>query len=52
MTVTRSSENFNKVQSNDYKSSDGSSGISDTFTNADGDVVTIKNGIITAITTP
>lgn len=33
-----------------YKSSDGSAGISDTFTNGDGATVTVKNGIITAIT--
>ena len=30
----------------------GSAGIDDTFNNADGDVVTISGGIITAITTP
>ena len=32
-----------------YKSSDGSTGVTATFTNADGDTVTIKNGIITDI---
>ena len=35
------------IKANSYKSNDGSAGISDTFTNAD---VTIKNGLITAIT--
>ena len=52
MTVTRSSENFKKIQANDYYSEDGSAGITDTFNNADGDIVTIKEGLITSITTP
>ena len=30
----------------------GTPGIDDTFNNADGDVVTVSGGIITAITTP
>lgn len=38
--------------SGDYYSNDGSQGWSGTFNNADGDVVTVKNGIITAVTTP
>ncbi|NCU31030.1 hypothetical protein EOM57_04460 [Candidatus Saccharibacteria bacterium] len=37
------------IQTTGYKSSDGSAGITGTFTNADGDTVTIKNGLITDI---
>ena len=38
-----------KVKATGYKSSDGSEGVTTTFTNGDGDTVTVKNGLITDI---
>jgi hypothetical protein len=38
------------IQAAGYKSSDGSVGWTGTFTNGDGDTVTVKNGLITAVT--
>jgi len=37
------------VKATGYKSSDGSAGITTTFTNGDGNTVTVKNGLITDI---
>ena len=37
------------IEANAYKSSDGSSGATGSFTSADGKTVTVKNGLITAI---
>jgi len=48
-TITTSS---NIQTGGTFKSSDGSSGLNTSFTIANGDVVTVKGGIITAITTP
>lgn len=37
------------IQTDGYKSTDGSSGVSGSFTTADGKTITIKDGIVTAI---
>ena len=38
------------LQANGYKSSDGSAGVTGSFTDDDGNTVTVKNGLITALT--
>lgn len=45
----RNDQNNTSIQSQEYKSSDGSIGITTTFTSQDGKTITVKNGLITNI---
>ena len=52
ISTTGESRFFGNIQATGYKSSDGSTGATGSFTAAGGEIVTVKNGLITNISAP